>query len=360
MEFVGQPNVDRFHAATIEPARLNCRTTPVAGTANHPTPNERHLASMTDQHLFNITDAIPNPRPSTVGLSDRTPAKHQLMDKLFGREVGCAMYNPGISNLVWLDLTAGEGAPAPNDDPKRQAWYRRCSPGLLAYHARNPEKKTGRPTVSKPVRVVLHEKAPGTYEILLENLAKELPTLGYRRVGETEWACGFVTFSALNVEGGDADLSIVNPCSAVMISNDPNKITDWVMPQWMPKHIRSVTPWFQGISTMGCNVGGLLRLPSQDRAAWYPLVGSLVDGLPNHHDLHLSAIDRDASRWGYLAMSPNKASKFRDWRTDTDKAARSAFGDQGFSLRTAWWRSAPSDFESICDYLFKTAAERGE
>lgn len=299
---------------------------------------------------------------STVGMSDRTPAKHGMMDSLIGREVGCAMVNPGVSDLALFDKSAGDGVPVPNDDPKRQEWHRRCSPGLMAYHARNPHPKTGMLRMHKNVRVMLYEKSPRTYIDLLENLTLELPALGYKKISDSEWICGRVRLSAFNMDGEDADLSIIGPRTAVMFSNDPNSIADWSMPKSGrgPECIRKITPWFQGIMTMGCNVSGLLRLPPEERAAWRLLVGSVIAGLPEYHDLYLAAIDRDSSRWGYLVISPNKKTEKRDWRAETEQAAFVAFAKQGMGLRSAWWRTDRTGFDAICDYLFRTARERGE
>jgi hypothetical protein len=281
------------------------------------------------------------------------------MAGLFGREIGCAMRNAGISDCLWLDLTAGDGAAAPNDDPDRQAWHFRCSPGLMAYYARVPHRWTGEPQACKPVRVVLHETSDGTYELLLENLERELPALGYLKSGDSEWKCGPVMLSALNTSGMNADLSRIGWSTAVMSSNDPNHIRDWAMSPELPERVRATSKWFLGITTMGCNVGGLLRLEAAQRDKWYDQVGSLLVNLPRYHDLHLSAIDRDASRWGYLVISPNKVRPGMDWRASTEKIMHGAFTKNGMTLRDAWWNSDRAEFVAICDYLFKRAAERG-
>lgn len=290
------------------------------------------------------------PRPKeTTGRSKRTPAKHDLMNKLYGREVGSAMRNPAITDLVWPDLTAGDGVASEAD----QAWHRSCSPGILAHHARWAY-------VCKPITILLHERAARTYATLLTNLTEQLPHLGYQQLDEAEWSAreGLVRLHALHRDGQDADLSIITRSTAVMLNNDPNAIIDWAMPEWMPEQIRKATPWFLGISTMGCNAAGLKRLSREERHDWYGHIESMIRGLPRYHDIYLAAIERDASQWAYLVTSPTAVSYTCDWRTETEDAARSAFNKLGMSLRTGWWRTQPQTFTDLCHELFLTRGER--
>ncbi len=287
-------------------------------------------------------------KPST-GKSKRTPAKHDLMSKLYGREVGVANAKPEIDDLVWLDLTAGDGLPS---EPDRE-WIRSCSPGILAYLARFPHGKGGPPQASKPTRVVLHERAARTYETLLGNLAENLPALGYHRTSDNEWRCGCVELTALNIDGATADLSTIGRRTAVMISNDPNAIVDWAMPAAMPEAIRGRTLWHLGISTMGCNPAGLKRLDWEQRQGWYDHIGSQIGALRRHHDLFLAAIERDDAQWAYLITAP------ATWRAETESLAATAFAKHGMSLQTAWWRTESIKFRGMADVLFKTKQERG-
>jgi hypothetical protein len=284
----------------------------------------------------------------TTGRSKRTPAKHDLMTKLFGREIGAAHMLPFVSELLWLDLTAGDGLPS---EPDRE-WHRSCSPGILAYLARFPDRY-GVPQAVKPTRVVLHERQARTFhDLLIPSLAERLPELGYKRVDDAQWECGPVTLQALNADGALADLSAIRPSTAVMVSNDPNAIVDWAMPGGMPEDIRGRTLCFLGISTMGCNPAGLKRLPPEQRAGWYDHVNSMISKIRAGHDLFIAAIERDDSQWAYLITAPTK------WREATERDAVKAFDRHGMNLRHAWWRTNNTEFRDIVDILFLTRGER--
>lgn len=284
----------------------------------------------------------------TTGRSKRTPAKHNLMSKLYGREIGAAHHKMDVTDLLWLDLTAGDGV---SSEPDR-AWHESCSPGILAYYARFPRGPMGPPSAYKPVTVVLYERQPRTYQLLLANLELHLPMLGYHRQSEIEWNCGPARLVALNADGATADLSRISKKTAVMVSNDPNAIVDWAMPAAMPSAIRGRTAYFLGISTMGCNPAGLKRLGLEDRQGWYGHINSMIAGLPSYHDLHLSAIERDDAQWAYLITAPVK------WREPVEADAAKAFQRHGMSLRNAWWRTGEPAFREIVDVLFLTKMER--
>lgn len=298
-----------------------------------------------------------NPRPrSTTGFSkDRTPAKHGLMNRQYGREIAVAHRNLAIKSISWPDLSAGDGV-AKNGG----LWHRNCSPGILAYHARYPEviggKPTGRLLTTKPVDIDLYEINDNTYRLLLKALDRELPGLSYERVSGDHWKCGLVNLRVHNSTGADADLSRITPQTAVRISNDPNSIADWVMNPDMPTRIRDITPWFLGICTMGCNVGGLHRLlveHPEEADVWYEAVRSVQKRLPDWHDLYLCAIDRDASQWAYLIIAPSKINpQGTNWKHVTQDDAARCFGKQGMALRGAWLGDEPGEFDSILDYLF--------
>lgn len=282
---------------------------------------------------------------TTVGKSDRTPCKHQLMDKIFGREMG-ALSRPsfaGVPGAFWVDLTAGDGIAYSDDGP----WHKNCSPGILAHHARFPLNR-------KPVQVELFEKAPRSYADLLDNLERELPELTYVRTGDSQWHArdGLTSFTVTNADSATFDLSRIPSKWAVQVVNDPNSINTWAMDPRLMGAIKERTKLCLGMSTMGCNVSGTKRLDREDREGWYQHVQAQIDGLHDHHDLLLSAIDRDASQWAYLVTAPEV------WKAKVTDDANGAFNKGGFTLSCAWLRDDIVKFRDLLDRLFLTSVER--
>lgn len=276
---------------------------------------------------------------NTVGRSARTPAKHQLMTALVGKEVGAASHIGTIECLQWIDLTAGDGLV-----PDGLRWDRNCSPGILARHAR---------ASTKPVIVTMLERQASTYDRLLASLAAELPALGYTGAGSL-WSCGNAMIEVVNTSGADVGLRRVDRKVAVLATNDPNAICDWAMRPTFAAEVRARTPWFRSISTMGCNTGGLMRLSREDRDHWFELIAQQRRELPAHHDLLLARIERDCAKWGYLLCEP------RRWRQEAEATVRESFAAHGMTVQTAWMRTDPGLFAAIQDYLFLTAQERAE
>jgi len=269
-----------------------------------------------------------------VGRTWRTPAKHDLMRNLIGKEVGVSKSKAEVRRCVWFDLTAGDAAPV--DDIE---WTSACSPGILANHARN---------VGKPTFIYAHEIKPATYDRLLTNLAANLPAIGYRQMAENIWLHGETVFLiALNTSGADADLSVVQQGDAVFALNDPNAITEWAMRPTFAREVGTRTWLFRSLSTLGCNPAGIKRLPAEERAGWFDLIDSQERACPNYRDLLLCA-----SQWAYLMSEPTK------WRSGMENTARTAFKRHGASLTAAWWKESPEAYEEIKRTLFLTGKER--
>lgn len=291
-----------------------------------------------------MRDLFGNNAP-TVGRSERTPAKHALMDKLIGQECGVGSAKAAIDKCVIIDLTAGDGASYSNGD-----WFRHCSPGLIAYHA----------CLSRvPVEGYLYEVKPATFGVLAENLNIQLPKLGYRLDAvdgsEIVWICDRNKSRLLvrNASGSAADTSMIRSGVSVLVTNDPNSVNDWAMRSTFAREIRIRSRLFRSISTMGCNVGGLKRLELKDRQLWYDHIGRLVEALDHHHDLYIAAIDGDSAQWAYLV----ETSSLDTWRDRLERGAKQSFLSHGFSLRTAWFRNQRQEFDAIIDVLFKTKKE---
>lgn len=274
-----------------------------------------------------------------VGRGWRTPAKHDLMRSLIGKEVGVSKVMGAVKRCVWYDLTAGDAAPITDME-----WTSSCSPGILANHARN---------VGKPTYVFLYEIKPATYDRLVAILEAALPTLGYRQAGPNTWLHGeHVYLTAMNGSGADASIGLIQRGDAVFALNDPNAITEWAMRPTFASEIAGITPWFRSLSTLGCNPAGLKRLSIDERRGWFDLIRSQELACPQYRDLLLCAIERDASQWAYLMSEPTK------WRGYMEATARTAFKRHGASLTAAWWRQAPEPYAELKRQLFFTTKER--
>lgn len=286
------------------------------------------------------------PRGAGVGRSEqRTPAKHDLLNSVLGREVGVGACRSKFSDLAWYDLTAGDGAAI-----DREEWHRGCSPGLFAAHARYTV-----PGVSpKPVIVHMYERAAGTYVQLVENLSARLPELGYAPIGDGLWQRGRVSLSVHHAEAHTATTAHVGARTAVMLVNDPNNVDQWACPAGLLSDLNRRSPYVCLVSTMGCNAAGLKRLHLTERMRWYDHLNAQLAARAPWHDCYLAAVERDASQWAYLITAP------ASWREQVSKGAHKAFRAHGLSLDDAWLGETPDRFRVIVDRLFLRASEREE
>lgn len=276
---------------------------------------------------------------ASVGRSHRTPAKHALMSRVFGSQVGAVNSMRPIRVAQWFDLTAGDGVV--NEDAQG-GWERNCSPGIAAYHARKCEK---------PVSVTLYERQAATFDRLQQSLAEHLPGLGYRQVANW-WLCGNARIRTVLGSGAEASVDGIIRSTSVVVTNDPNAITDWAMRPTFAAEICELTSWFVSISTMGCNPAGLKRLKIEDRQHWFGHVERQAETLPAWRDLLLAAIENDDSQWAYLLCEPVK------WRDRVGRDVNRAFGSHDLTVNFAWLRTEPDRFAEIEQRLFLTKKER--
>jgi hypothetical protein len=290
----------------------------------------------------------------TVGKSHRTPAKHALMNALYGKEVGVALYSPRIERLEWFDLTAADASvdeTAVDYSNRQLEWHRDCSPGIQAYHG--AQSRT-------PVNIHLHEIQDVTYAQLVSNLDYRAPRYGWQSL---EWAAGNgggryyqtgagAVLVALNGNGADVRLDGVDSRTAVLVNNDPNSVHTWAMRPAFRAELADLTPWCRIISTLGCNASGLQKLWAthpEECEQWYHRIQEQVEGLPRHHDLFLAAIERDAHKWAYLI----EESQRENWKTDLKRVAVTAFRKQRLGLETIWYREQPQAFWEMVDRLLR-------
>lgn len=298
-------------------------------------------------------------RPS-VGTSWHTIAKHGLFIEFVAREVRVANHPnlDWINRLVWFDLTAGNAVPA-YDAP----WHTACSPGILAFQAAQSVKRT---------LVALYERDPAIYAQLLESLERHLPGLGYEQMGDRVWRIGDrVLLWANNEDGRVAKTSELRVNDAVLVLNDPNAITGWAMRPGFAAEIleQQHCKGLRILSTLGCNVNGILRTPLRrasddgseamslnERTAWFDLVNEQKLILPRRHDMLLTSFERDRDKWAYMLWQPDKPR----WRDDAESDVRKAFASAGRAGAMAWFRTDPAGFRRMQDELFLTQRERDE
>lgn len=274
----------------------------------------------------------------TVGRSWRTPIKHEYLSSIAGQETG-AIGHLGAKRGIWYDLTAGDAALIPGE-----MWHRSCSPGILAYHASQCQV---------PVHVRLHEIQAATYDRLVGNLDRYLPTLGYGQTGSDAWTNpgNGSTVMVHNLSGADADVTDVDGDTAVFVVNDPNAIVDWAIRPTFAAEIADRTWLSRCLSTMGCNPAGIKRLVIGERIHWFATVREQQRATPEYRDLSLAALDRDEAQWAYLVATSDK------WRTKTDQAAKKSAKSCNRSVNIAWWRQEPDQFDGLLLRLFLQKAE---
>jgi hypothetical protein len=256
-----------------------------------------------------------------VGQSWRTPGKHDLLKKITGREVGVTR-NFGVP-YVMIDLCAGDGR---NTDSSGT-----CSPRILTGHRDLELNRYGR----RNVRVVLIEKSDATYAELQSAYPDELTIHGdARRLPE------------ILPDG------VMNESDYAFLQNDPNNINDWAL----SNAVMSTMPRFTTTySTLGCNVGGLKRLPIEERQPWRDRLDGLLHNMPSWHDALLIALNGDSAQWAYLITGPSK------WREVYVREANRAFGQVNHGgLTMAWWKQNRPAFDRLTDFLFLQAKEREE
>lgn len=313
---------------------------------------------------------------STVGHSDyRTPAKHELIDAVLGREIGAASYV--ARQLHWeyrrhilYDLTAGDGIIYYGEG----SWDKSCSPGIFARHGRYRSK------IDSPhsIEVYLYERASGTYQTLCENLKLRLPDLGYEPylAGELleQWVYKprglqqngskqielITTLTPTHNNSREIDFSQYGRGDWLFINNDPNLISDWAY-----KFESILTAIRQGaivqvFNTMGCNSGGLKRLPwRKGRDTWLGYIEGVeaLVGARYTLDLVLLSVERDTAQWAYLITTPQK------WVSLIVPEAVKIFGRHKLELRSFSYLKDRHDYEAEKRRLIHTAkelAEKGE
>lgn len=294
------------------------------------------------------------PKRQHVGRGSRTPAKHELLNKVLGRIVGAASTERvGADRFIGYDLSAGDGNPEDDTD-----FWHGTSPGILIRHAAWAHKRGMARSI-----VILYEINPNTFARLIDNLTTHLgdplaAEPGRARYDYTPDDRVAVAVFAFCESGETADLGCVSQSDCVFVCNDPNSIHDWAMRPTLVVEILRRTWMCTTFSTLGCNANGIKRRPYLERKTmWYPHLQAIKNAMSNYTDLVLAAIVRDASQWAYAITVPT-ANRRTDWRADTETNIHAAFKKIGRDMRVVWWRKSPQAFESLEDELFLTRTER--
>jgi hypothetical protein len=296
-----------------------------------------------------------------VGKSQVTPCKHDLLNKLLGREAGALTRIPSVKQAFWYDLTAGDGVPV-SGVPQNEAtldlfdgavhssrpFGTGCSPGIMLRHAAFFGARN-----QKPLIVNGYEIQPETWARLQSNLRRELSHQGWQQLEEnlSSWSNG----SALAYyHCADAKTIVPQPearlsGSAVFIYNDPNSIAQWCLTE----EFMALCPKFTtSLSTLGCNANGLKRAPRATREQWFDRTELVASALQPWHDLCLFSVG-NADQWAYLISAP------KGWREQVTANCYKAHEKSGIAKQPEiqWLKADPDEFRSLEKKLFLTKSE---
>ena len=279
------------------------------------------------------------PKRAMVGKSGVTPCKHDLLNKLLGREVGTLTRNSlGIASYNIVDLTAGDGVPYENK------FTLGCSPGIILKHAHFLASKAN--PGSMRARVLLIEKQDLTFESLTANVKRGMGDLHQQPL--PNW---------LNVDLQHSDakqFKFPAGVDAAFLYNDPNHIEDWCLTAEM---LASAPRFTTSLSTLGCNVGGMKRLDLDRRELWFERINLVTASIVQPwHDACLLSVG-GADQWAYLITAP---AKWRDRITADCLAAASKMQGREADPQVAWFKQDPAAFLSLQKYLFLTKAENAQ
>lgn len=268
-----------------------------------------------------------------VGKSGVTPCKHDLLNKLLGREAGSLKKNPlNLQRYGVVDLTAGDGMPFGDN------FFTGCSPGIILKHCVFIATHS---TIE--AKALFIEKQPETYAKLRSNLET-----GFQQVHGK-----FRGSMSVDAECADSKLFRFPPglIDGAFLYNDPNHIEHWCLE---PDALASAPKFTTSLSTLGCNVGGLKRIDLDRRELWFDRVNMVTASIVQPwHDACLLSVG-GADQWAYLITAP---SVWRDRITSDCIAAATKIQGREASPRVAWFKAQPSDFLSLQRFLFLTKTE---
>lgn len=304
------------------------------------------------------------PKRRSVGKSTVTPCKHDLLNRILGREAGALTRISAVRQVYWYDLTAGDGVPSsgashglveasllPGVLHNSRPFAKGCSPGIMLHHAAIFGTKQLKPLVLNGF-----EMQPETYIRLLSNLRRELGEKGWE-TSEDSAPCWQIGSAVAQYHCADARSYSPEPeaslsTSAVFIYNDPNSIAEWCLTE---DFISRCPKFTTSLSTLGCNASGLKRLPREKRELWFERTELIAAALQHWHDLCLFSVG-NADQWAYLISAP------KSWRAEITEDCLKAHTKSGIlkEPEVKWLREDIDGFKRLEEKLFLTKKELSE
>jgi len=253
-----------------------------------------------------------------VGTSERTYGKHILLNKVLGREAGImSMQRPRFISPQYtiIDMCAGDGRPSTSSMVS--------SPQIIQKHQRFMSEH------GVKANAFYFEKNINTFDSLRQKFpeAKNIDSL---------------TLSSVP--------GMPLKTSAAFIHADPNSISDWPISNGLLSNCPEFTTL---LITLGCNVGGLKRLPLESRQKWFERLDDVLLHLPKWHDALMVVLKGDKSQWAYLVTGPKTWHEKGYYRQDAEKAFK--YWEQGVDL--IQFKSDMRSFLKMRDKLFLTRKE---
>jgi hypothetical protein len=244
-----------------------------------------------------------------VGRSSRTPVKHGILRRSFGKVLGvAALCHPNVpcrisraEPFLAVDLCGGDGLQTDGHDASPKIMHQIASKTRARGHC---------------VYLTVIEKQRNTYDALKQNC---------QEIDAEPWC---------TLELGDARefvLPRMRSKQGAFIHCDPNNVDQTPLTGPLVDSFNEATTY---LVTLGCNVGGLKRKKLEERQPWFDHVDRLVRVLPNRHDAILFWLNSDAAQWAYLLSTPRVWAKRDASSIAVETSKKWTHGVEWRSLRT--------------------------
>lgn len=225
---------------------------------------------------------------------------------------------------------------------------RHCSPGIYLRHVHHWATAQDRPF---PLRAILAEKQAGTFGKLITAMDSYLLSREWQKISDATWWLNGSTVEARHQDACEIQAPGRFSSQAAHVYCDPNHIEDWAL---TPEFLAECPKFTTSVTTLGCNVGGLKRIPLGSREAWYERVDTITSFIiQGWHDACLFSVG-GPSQWAYLITAP---AVWRDEITDSCLKASARMEGATASPQVAWLKADPDLYRSLQDYLFLTKEE---